>query len=57
MCRTIHASLLALLSVALGAIAWILCMTETNLGGFLPWALLTAGPALGAFLGHHITSR
>ena len=45
--RELTAVLLTLITVALCGVAWVLCFTVSTFGGWLPLALITAGPALG----------
>ena len=40
-----------MLMSACGIIAWTLCFEATDFGGWLPFALLTAGPLLGCIVG------
>ena len=52
--KTLAAISLTLFTIALGAAAYQLCFTATTFGGILPWAAITAGPALGFAIGRTI---
>jgi hypothetical protein len=45
---------LAALTVAMGVLAYELCMTVTTLGGYAPLALITAAPAIGYVIGRAV---
>jgi len=53
----VYGFILASITYAFGQFAWILTMTTnpTSLGGWLPWAAITFGPAL--FYGLGVWSR
>ncbi len=47
--KTLQAMTLAALTVAMGVLAYELCMTVTTLGGYAPLALITAALGLDPF--------
>lgn len=49
--KTIRLITLAVLTVALGSMAYELTMTVTTFGGWLPLGLITAAPILGYAVG------